>query len=103
MGSADAAARVQAFLLVRQMATDLPAPTLSNAMKVQQKLSLRSSLVVAHLRLAWHVLVRPITKGMGISRAESASDAGCGTSCLQRRLCMLSCLLPRAASLVLVC
>ena len=35
MGSADAAARVQAFLLVREMGSTLPAPMLSSAMKVR--------------------------------------------------------------------
>lgn len=34
MGSADAAARVQAFLLVREMGTVLPSPTLGTTMKV---------------------------------------------------------------------
>ena len=44
MGSADAAARVQAFLLVREMGTALPPPTLSSAMKVHARPMLLCSI-----------------------------------------------------------
>ncbi|KAK9791168.1 hypothetical protein WJX73_004155 [Symbiochloris irregularis] len=47
MGSADASARVQAFLLVREMASVLPAPTLSNAMKGVYRVFVRNAKFVS--------------------------------------------------------